>query len=134
MTMKPFILLATIFLSAMNLQARGPWTEYWEVVPSAGTPAAVATTYVKLANQKDYESCRSLMTEDYEAWLERLGGIAPNLAVFANANLEKRFAWRELTDGNKATVWLRIYNVERGREVNVALNLITDGDGWKLTI
>ena len=127
----PFI---TFLFACLSLQATGPWTEYGEIAPAEGTPAKTATDYVILANKKDFESCRDHMTAEYEAWLERLGGLESNLEVFYNANLQKRFGWREINAGGTAIVWVRIYSVERGREVNVALNLTQTDSGWKLTI
>jgi len=131
--MKNLLLLSIFLLCGSSLLAKGPWSEYAESPPPPGTPASLAGVYVREAQQRNFSNCRKYMTPEYEAWLESLGGLESTLDVFINSDLEKRFAWRESTDGGTATVWIRVYVVSRGREVNVALNLVNTSSGWKLT-
>jgi len=128
-------IIHTIFMLsiATTAFANGPWSEYLEKPPQAATPAALAGVYVRAAQQRDFSECRSYMTPEYEAWLERVGGVEACLDVFVNADLQKRFAWRQTINGEKATVWIRVHVITRAREVNVALNLVRTGSGWKLT-
>ena len=131
--MKNLLFISLLLICAPSLFARGPWSEYAESPPTPGTPAALTGVYVREAAERNFATCRKYMTPEYEAWLESLGGLESSLDVFVNADLEKRFAWRETVTGNTATVWVRVFVVSRGREVNVALNLIQTSAGWKLT-
>jgi hypothetical protein len=127
------ITLLAILATPLGLLAGGPWSEFWDSPPIAGSPAALACVYVQAARLGNLDECRTYMTRDYEAWLERVGGVENCLDVFINADLEKRFAWRQSLNGDTATVWIRVHVTTRGREVNVALNLVRINSRWKLT-
>jgi hypothetical protein len=131
--MKINLMLLSLFLCATVLQAAGPWAEYAETPPPIGSPAALTGEYVKAAAQRNFDTCRLYMTPEYAQWLESLGGLESALDAFINADLGKRFAWRQSIEGNRATVWVRVHVSNRGREVNVALNLVQTTNGWKLT-
>ncbi|MEX0332451.1 MAG: hypothetical protein AB3N64_13610 [Puniceicoccaceae bacterium] len=131
--MKQTILTSLLLLLASSLFATGPWSEYAETPPPDGSPAALAGAYVRDIQTGDLSTCSRYMVPEYLAWLESLGGLESALDVFINADLEKRFAWRQLVEGDVARVWVRVFVVTRGREVNVALNLINTSSGWKLT-
>jgi hypothetical protein len=128
------ITIVLLFSFASGLFATSPWTEYAELLPTPGTPAAFVGVYVREANKLNFNECRRYMTPEYEAWLERIGGVESSLDVFVKADLNRRFAWRQAVNGDTATVWVRVYVTDRGREVNVALNLVRTDKGWMLTI
>ena len=132
--MKAYLLILFSLLIGPALLADSPWSDYATTPPPANSPADLVFTYVTMANESNFDACRQFMTPDYEAWLERVGGIESCLDVFVQADLQRRFAWRQSIDNNSATVWVRIHVNNRGREVNVALNLVQSASGWKLTI
>lgn len=133
--MKTLSTLSLLFLFSTSLFGKGPWTEYAEAQPEADTAAAMATAYVIEANLKQFDNCRARMTPEYEAWLERIGGVETSLEIFIQSDLEQRFGYREVVKNETTTtIWIRVYVTPRGREVNVGLNLTLTDDGWKLTI
>ena len=138
--MKPFVALFFCLIALTGLlraedEFADGWTDVDKLTLEAASPEATVITYVEHANAGDFDVCVALMTPEYIAWLDRIGGYEASLEKYQDADLEKRFAYRvRPRDDERVQVRVRYYSVSRGREVNVSLNVRKTAAGWKLTL
>ena len=129
-----FLLIFSLLVTSLSVNAGGPWKSVDSFI-TTGHPAVItAVSFITAANKGNYELAKSHMTADYIYWRQKLMGLDTFLAVFENADLDRLFQCRLVSEESEfVRLDFKFFSESAGREESHRMNLVLVDNSWKLT-